>query len=173
MPGLLRDSGSVRAERYLPGDGVVPTVDTPYGRLANLICFDADFPGLARQGGRDGVDLMLVPANDWREFGEVHTQKATIRAIENGYSLVRQDTNGLAQAVDYQGRVLASSNYFTTDQQTMVAYVPTKGVRTVYASVGDLFVWLCAAALALLTGAAARRAWLATPRRSVSGRRAA
>lgn len=144
-------------EDLTPGDGVVPKVDTPYGRLANLICFDADFPGLARQGGSGGVDLMLVPSNDWREFGAVHTQKATIRAIENGYSLVRQDTNGLAQTIDYQGRVLASSNYFTSDQQTMVAYVPTKGVRTIYATVGDAFAWLCVVALALLVGAAARR----------------
>ncbi|MEU3457727.1 nitrilase-related carbon-nitrogen hydrolase [Micromonospora sp. NPDC006766] len=143
-------------EELTPGDGVVPTVDTPYGRLGNLICFDADFPGLARQGGDRGVDLMLVPSNDWREFGEVHTQKATIRAVENGYSLVRQDTNGLAQTVDYQGRVLASSNYFSSNQQTMVAYVPTKGVRTIYAAVGDVFAWLCVATLAALVGVAAR-----------------
>lgn len=153
-------------EELTPGDGVVPAVDTPYGRLGNLICFDADFPGLARQGGSQGVDLMLVPANDWREFGEAHTEKATIRAIENGYSLVRQDTNGLAQTVDYQGRVLASSHYFTSDQQTMVAYVPARGVRTIYASVGDVFAWLCVAALAVLAGTAARR----VVRRPLAGR---
>jgi apolipoprotein N-acyltransferase len=137
-------------DQLAPGDGRVPTVDTPYGKLANLICFDADFPGLARQSG---VDIMLVPSNDWREFGAVHTQKATLRAIENGYSLVRQDTEGLAQVVDFQGHVLAASDYFTTDQQTMVAYVPTQGERTIYAMVGDVFAWLSVAALAVLVGA--------------------
>jgi apolipoprotein N-acyltransferase len=141
-------------DELTPGDGRVPTVDTPYGRLANLICFDADFPELARQAGSDGVDLMLVPSNDWREFGTVHTQKATLRAVENGYSLVRPDTNGLAQVVDFQGRVLGSSDFFTTDQQTVVAYVPTKGERTVYAMIGDVFAWLSLTALVLLTGAA-------------------
>jgi apolipoprotein N-acyltransferase len=140
-------------DQLSPGDGRVPTVDTPYGKLANLICFDADFPGLARQNGRQGVDMMLVPSNDWREFGAVHTQKATLRAIENGYSLVRQDTEGLAQVVDFQGHVLAASDYFTTGQQTMVAYVPTQGERTIYAIVGDVFAWLCVAALAVLIGA--------------------
>jgi hypothetical protein len=89
---------AVRADQISPGDAAVATVDTPYGKLANLICFDADFPGLPRQSGGQGVDMMLVPSNDWREFGAVHTQKATLRAIENGYSLVRQDTEGLAQA---------------------------------------------------------------------------
>jgi apolipoprotein N-acyltransferase len=140
-------------DQLSPGDGRVPTVDTPYGKLANLICFDADFPGLARQSGGQGVDMMLVPSNDWREFGVVHTQKATLRAIENGYSLVRQDTEGLAQVVDFQGHVLAASDYFTTDQQTMVAYVPTQGERTIYAMVGDVFAWLSVAALAVLIGA--------------------
>jgi apolipoprotein N-acyltransferase len=137
-------------DQLSPGDGRVPSVDTPYGKLANLICFDADFPGLARQS--QGVDMMLVPSNDWREFGAVHTQKATLRAIENGYSLVRQDTEGLAQVVDFQGHVLAASDYFTTDQQTMVAYVPTQGERTIYAMVVDVFAWLAVAALAVLIG---------------------
>jgi apolipoprotein N-acyltransferase len=140
-------------DQLSPGDGRVPTVDTPYGKLANLICFDADFPGLARQAGKQGVDVMLVPSNDWPEFGAVHTQKATLRAIENGYSLVRQDTEGLAQVVDFQGHVLAASDYFTTDQQTMVAYVPTRGERTIYAMAGDVFAWLSIAALAVLIGA--------------------
>jgi apolipoprotein N-acyltransferase len=140
-------------DQLSPGDGRVPTVDTPHGKVANLICFDADFPGLARQTGSQGVDMMLVPSNDWREFGAVHTQKATLRAIENGYSLVRQDTGGRAQVVDFQGHVLAASDYFTTDQQTMVAYVPTRGERTIYAMVGDVFAWLSVAALAALIGA--------------------
>ena len=39
----------------VPGPGIVPTVDTPYGRLATVICFDAGFPDLVRQAGRAGV----------------------------------------------------------------------------------------------------------------------
>jgi hypothetical protein len=66
---------------------------------------------------------------------------------------VRQDTEGFAQVVDYQGHVRAASDYFTTDQQTMVAYVPTQGERTIYAMVGDVFAWLSVAALAVLIGA--------------------
>ena len=52
--------------------------------------------------------------------------------------------------MDYQGRVLAASDYFTSDQQTMVAYVPTEGVPTIYATIGDTFAWLCCAGLAAL-----------------------
>lgn len=130
------------------GDGVVPTVDSPFGRLANVICFDADFPTLLRQP--DEVDVMLVPANDWYGFGAAHTEKAVMRAVENGYGLVRQDSNGLSAAFDHQGRVLASTDYFTTDQQVMVAYVPTEGTSTIYGTVGDAFAWLSMAGLVAL-----------------------
>jgi apolipoprotein N-acyltransferase len=83
------------------GNGLVPTVQTPYGRLSNVICFDADFPATLRQAGQAGADVMLVPSNDWREIDPFHTQMATFRAIENGYSLVRQTSRGLAMTVDY------------------------------------------------------------------------
>ena len=138
-------------EMLIPGDGQVPILDTPHGRLATVICFDLDFPALARQAGHKRADIMLVPSNDWRGFGRVHTEKATIRAIENGYSVVRPDTNGLSRAIDYQGRAIASADFFATDRQVVVADLPIGGARTMYAAVGDLFAWACAVALALIT----------------------
>ena len=53
--------------------------------------------------------------------------------------------------VDYEGRVLSASDYFTTDNQIMVAYVPMHGVHTIYATIGDLFAWLCIIGLLALT----------------------
>ena len=150
-----------------PGDGKVPLLDSPYGRLANVICFDLDFPGLIRQAGQGGADLMLAPANDWREVDPIHTQAATFRAIEYGFSLVRPASHGLAMAVDYEGQVLATADYFTTDHQVMIASVPMHGVRTIYAAVGDLFAWLCVIGLVIFSGQAilqSRRRRSAAPR---------
>ncbi len=140
-------------DRIAAGDGRVPAVDSAYGRIANVICFDADFPDLMRQ--QAGVDLMLVPSNDWAEMGRVHTEKAALRAVENGYSLLRSDSHGVSGAFDPLGRSVASADYFTTGQQT--ASVPTRGIRTVYAAVGDLFTDLCLAGLAALALAAMLR----------------
>jgi apolipoprotein N-acyltransferase len=142
---------------FILGDGKVPIVESPYGRLANVICFDADYPGTMRQAGQAGADLMLVPSDDWQEIDPLHTQHATFRAIENGYSLVRETSKGLSITVDYEGRVLSASDYFTTDNQVMVAYVPVHGVRTIYATIGDLFAWLCIIGLLTLTGLAIMR----------------
>jgi apolipoprotein N-acyltransferase len=67
---------------------------------------------------------------------------------------VREASNGLSMAVDYEGRVLSASDYFTTDDQVMVASVQMHGVRTIYATIGDLFAWLCIIGLLALIGLA-------------------
>jgi len=139
---------------FVQGDGKMPLVDSPYGRLANVICFDLDYPGTMRQAGQAGADLLLGPSDDWQAFDPSHAQHATFRAIENGFSLVREASRGLSMTVDYEGRVLSASDYFTTDQQIMVAYVPMHGVRTIYATIGDLFAWLCMIGLVALIGLA-------------------
>ncbi|MFD9633220.1 nitrilase-related carbon-nitrogen hydrolase [Streptomyces violascens] len=141
------------SEKYTPGDGRVPVADTPYGRIANVICYDADFPAMMRTR----ADIMLVPSADWREYGGPHTAKACLRAIEGGYSLVRQDAQGVSTAYDNKGHVLATTDYFTTAQQTMVAYVPTRGVTTIYDRIGDTFAWLCLSGVAALTAVAVVR----------------
>jgi apolipoprotein N-acyltransferase len=144
-------------QRLVPGNGQIPTVATPYGRLATVICFDADFPDIIRRAGQANADLLLKPNGDWREIDPMHGQMATFLAIENGFSLVRQTSHGLAMAVDYEGNVLAASDYFTTDPQVMVAYVPTQIVCTIYATIGDLFAWLSIAGLVVLIGVAFAR----------------
>jgi apolipoprotein N-acyltransferase len=138
----------------VPSDGEVPLVDSPYGRLGNAICFDLDFPSMIRQAGRGRADLFLGPSDDWQAQDPVHAQHAAFRAIENGFSLVRQASRGLSISVDYEGRVLAASDYYTTDRQVMVADVPTHGVATIYATIGDLFAWLCVVGLLGLIGLA-------------------
>ncbi|MEU3624404.1 apolipoprotein acyltransferase [Amycolatopsis coloradensis] len=133
-------------EPMTPGPGVVPTADSPYGRLATVICYDADYPGLMRQAADKGTSLMLVPANDWPGFGSLHAEKAVFRAVENGYPVFRHSTHGNSTAVDGQGRVLGNADYFRTDQQTLVADLPVQPrTQTVYGSIGDVFAWLCLA----------------------------
>ncbi len=138
----------------VPGNGQVPTVQTPYGRLSTVICWDADFSSTPRLAGQAGADILLVPGNDPPADDPYHTQVTTFRAIENGYSLVRQASNSLAIAVDYEGHVLSASDYFSTGQQVMVASMPTQGARTIYATIGDLFAWLSLAGLVVLIGVA-------------------
>ena len=151
------------ADLFAPGPAVVPTTDTPYGRLATVICFDADFPALVRQAGTARADILLAPSNDWRPVDTIHARAATFRAVENGVALVRPTGNGISVAVDHLGQSLATANYFTTPALTMVADVPTRGVATIYARIGDVFAYLCLAVLVLLCAAALVRGRIREP----------
>ncbi|MFC7330582.1 nitrilase-related carbon-nitrogen hydrolase [Marinactinospora rubrisoli] len=139
-------------EIYEPGDGVVPVVDTPHGRIATVICFDADFPDLARID----ADILLVPGGDWPEMGRTHTGMAGLRAIENGYNLVRQDFNGQSAAFDSYGRVLSTQDT-THDSGVWYADVPTAGTGSVYRAAGDVLAWLALIGTLAITVTAAAR----------------
>lgn len=131
-------------------DGILRTVDTPYGRLGAAVCFDMDFPYFARAFARMGADIVLVPSFDSERIRPYHTEVGLFRAVEGGYSVVRQVSAGTSMAVDPEGRVLARQDHFATADRLMFADVPTRGVRTLYGALGDWFAWLaCALAIAL------------------------
>lgn len=130
-----------------PADGRLRVLDTPFGRLSGAICFDADFPQTLRQAGLQNVDIILNPSNEWRAIDPWHTQMASVRAIEEGASIVHQASHGLSAAFDYEGNRLAAVDYFSSDGGTMIADVPIRGVRTPYSRLGDWFAWACIAAL--------------------------
>lgn len=136
---------------FEPGPGVVPTVSTPYGVLSTIICYDADYPALVRQAGRAGVDILLVPSNDWDPVHTVHAEASKFRAIENGLTLVRPTGSGISLVVDPLGRELSRTSYFHTEPVTMVADVPTRGVPAAYPVLGDVVVVLSGAVLAIVT----------------------
>ena len=139
------------------GDGKLRVLDTPYGRLSAIICFDGDFPQLLAQAGASRADMMLDPSNDWRAIDPWHTQMASFRAIEQGFNLIRQTSKGLSAAFDYQGRRLAAMDHYQTSDYAMVSQVPISGVRTVYSGLGDWFAWVCIVGLVALRILSLRR----------------
>jgi apolipoprotein N-acyltransferase len=127
------------------GDGLLPVVPTPLGRIATAICYDGDHPDLLRQTGMGRTDLSILPVNDWPEVKDSHFAMAAFRAVENGTPLLRPASGGVSGAFDAQGRVLARADHLR-GAPTMAAEMPVGAVPTVYARVGDLFAWLCVAA---------------------------
>jgi apolipoprotein N-acyltransferase len=138
------------AQVSLAGDGQIPVLATPSGRLAAAICFDLDFPGLLRQAGVGHADLLLAPASDWPEIGRIHHAMASFRAVENGFSLVRAARWGVSGVVDPYGRTLSITDHRSPGADAAVAFVRGDGLSTVYARIGDAFAWSCVAT----TGAA-------------------
>jgi apolipoprotein N-acyltransferase len=129
------------------GDGIIPALDTPFGRIGSVICHDLDFPALLRQANRSGIGLIVAPSADWREITPLHADMAILRAIEGGYWLLRPTSGGRSIATDTRGRTLARVDFA---EDAMVAYLAASPVSTVYGIVGDTFAWLCVAGFAWL-----------------------
>ncbi len=119
----------------------LPVVNTEFGKLGGAICFDMDFPRFLKQAS--GADVFIAPSNDWRAIDPWHTYMATYRAIEQGFNLIRQTSQGLSVGVDYTGRVISRMDYFTSADKVLITELPTKGVTTVYSRIGDSFAWFC------------------------------
>ncbi|MFD7923427.1 nitrilase-related carbon-nitrogen hydrolase [Streptomyces sp. NPDC059740] len=71
----LVDAGGVRAVHrkahlwdreklfFAPGSHPAPVVETAFGRLAVMICYDLEFPEYTRQAALAGADMLAVPVN--------------------------------------------------------------------------------------------------------------
>ena len=123
-------------EGSLKGDGTLQTVDTPYGRLSAVICWDADFPNVIKQAGAQGVDLLFIPANDWLEVKDIHAGMAAFRAVENGLTIFRQTGEGVSLVADAYGREINRVDTFT---ETLSGFTGIQKVQTPLGSVGTLY----------------------------------
>ena len=143
--------GGAAMEGWAPGDGVLHTVESPYGTLSGVICADTNFPLPMRQAGRNGTDILFSPTLEWQAINPQSVASAVYRAIENGVSILRAADNGLSVAIDPYGRMLAVADHFQADERAIVAQLPTHGVFTVYAVIGDVVPWASAAGVVALT----------------------
>lgn len=100
-----------------PGKQVV-VIDSPFGRLGLVICYDLRFPELFRYMLDSGVELITVPAAFTAATGKAHWETLVrARAIENlvyvvaaaqgGYHINGRETHGHSMIVDPWGSVLA------------------------------------------------------------------
>lgn len=140
----------------------IQKVETEYGTLAGAICFDLDFPKYLRQA--KGSDILLAPSNDFKEIDPMHTDMSRFRAIEQGFNFIRHTSHGLSVGTDYTGRVISEMDHFTDTGKVLITQLPTQGVTTLYAQIGDTFIAIC---LLLFVWAATvlrkKRGWLKDP----------
>lgn len=138
-------------EGTLLGNRELQTVATPYGVLSGVICWDTDYPGVIRQAGQQGVDILLSPAYIGPEMGELHADMAAFRAIENGVTVVRHADQGISRYIDPFGQELASADH-AADEWMIVTDIPTMGTTTLYPRIGDIVGQLAVLGFVLMAG---------------------
>ncbi|MGA8938383.1 MAG: nitrilase-related carbon-nitrogen hydrolase, partial [Acidobacteriaceae bacterium] len=172
--GVIRDEGGREydeARVYAPGEAVrsydkehllppfesmmtpgksLLTWQTATGVRGVAICKDMDFTGLSRQYGEAGAGLMLVPGGDFKVDGFWHGHMAVMRAVEDGFSLVRSASRGFLTVTDDRGRVLAETPSDAAPFATLLAEVPARHDATIYTRFGNWFAWVALALLGLV-----------------------
>lgn len=136
------------------GDGRLKSFDTPYGRVAAVICYEEEFPGFVQQLNAKKPDILLIPKQDWDAIVPLHSYQGFMRGIENGYATVQGVYNGLSIAYDYKGNLLSQMDYRKSNDKVLVSEVPTRGTTTIYGIIGDAFAWFCVYFLLFLVGRA-------------------
>ena len=139
----------VPGEPVVRGDGRPLLFDTRYGRIAAIICFDADFTGPSRAAARAGAELLVIPSNDWAEITPLHAEMAAFRAMETGLPILRPTSNGLSAIIAPDGSITAAASSFR-NQDTLLAPAPLSARPTVQRFIGDAFGYLCVLGLIAL-----------------------
>lgn len=149
--------GGNQFEGSVAGSGELQFVQTPFGKLSAVICWDADFPAIIKQAGEQNVDLLFVPANDWLEVRDIHAGMATFRAVENGMSIFRQTGAGVSIVADAYGRVINRVDVYEQENNAewggeQMVMTPVGSVATLYPAIGDAFGSATMLALLFLVG---------------------
>jgi len=127
------------------GREIIETINIDEIELGGVICYDYDFPYLAKAFGRNDADIVAVPSSDWRGIDPIHTKMAALRSIEQGHSVLRSTRFGLSAAINPIGEFTAQMDSFDANDRVMITNLPESNVFTVYSLIGNLFVYLCIA----------------------------
>jgi apolipoprotein N-acyltransferase len=139
-------------ERMSPGeaDTIQTVVDTPWGRMSTLICYDTLFPEVVRREVKQGVDFIIVPANAvspvMPRFTSMHLCQTIFRAAENHTAIAFCYSGGESALIDANGKLLVHAPFYTSKHPLMDAAVagglPVGTGGTLYTKIGELFIWM-------------------------------
>lgn len=132
----------VPGEPAVQGKSPLKVTDIAGTKVAASICYDYDFPYLAKGNGELGADMVMLPSSDWRGIDPLHTEMAAFRAVEQGQSVLRSTRFGLSAAITPYGEMVSQMSSFDDNDKIMYAQLPAKGVTTLYSIIQDSFVYL-------------------------------
>jgi len=135
----------VPGEPAIKGTEPLQTFNVEGTNLGGVICYDYDFPYLAKEYGNLKADIVAVPSSDWRGIDPLHTKMAAFRAIEQGHSVLRSTRFGLSAAINPYGKMASQMSSFDINNKIMISQLPAKGITTAYSLIGDILVYLCIA----------------------------
>ena len=123
------------SDTIIPGENPYKVVETEFGKIGLMVCYELRFPEIARQFALQEADILFVPAG-WiaGPMKEDHWQTLIrARAIENtmfviGANLVGDIFTGRSVMVDPMGVILASGG---EEESLIMAEIDVERIRRV------------------------------------------
>ena len=131
--------GAEKGYRHGTKPGIIHALDTQMGIQ---ICKDLDFPEWSRRYAKADTRIMFVPAWDFTVDAWLHSRMAVMRAVENGFSLVRCAQNGFLTIADDKGKIIAENSTINKADALLIGDVCPGHGQTFYAYTGDWFAFL-------------------------------
>ncbi len=133
-------------EPVTPTAGVYPVFDTPLGRLATMICHDANYTAVARKLAANGAQIVSAGINEFGGFGEQYWTNASFRAIENRVAMVVTSRETGSAIINPDGS-LAALDLEVGKHSILVGDVTLGSGNAPYTSLGDILGWVSLIAL--------------------------
>lgn len=149
-----RKSKPVPGEISVNGSDQLSVTSTPFGKVGLAICYDMDFQALAREVS--GARIVLVPGSDWLAIDPLHPNMVALRAVENGYAVLRPSRESDSVAFDGFGREIGRTAWRGVEEPVVKATLRSAAPPTLYSQIGDVFAYVAALFLLALFAAAAR-----------------
>jgi apolipoprotein N-acyltransferase len=123
-------------------NGVFPVYDTPFGKLATLICHDANYTDVARKLAGNDAQIIAAPIREFGGFGEQYWTNALFRAVENHTAVVVTGVAHVSAIINPDGSIVALDTNADGSRLTLVGDVTPGAHNTLYTSLGDVLGWI-------------------------------
>ena len=130
------------------GAGVYPVFDTPWGKMAAMICQDTNFTDVSRKLAANGAKLIAIGLNEYKGDADQKVTYITFRGIENHTAVVATGSAYFSAIIDPSGRQIKVNTTYEGSPLVMVADVAMGSGPTIYSSIGDVLGWVALAGLA-------------------------
>lgn len=87
---------------FRPGSELA-LIDLPIGRAGLAICYDIEFPEVARAFAEAGAELILVPSANMLPYWAVPTTLIRARSLENGIAIAYANLAGVEDDLEFTG----------------------------------------------------------------------
>lgn len=119
-------------------------INTPFGKVGGLVCYDSILPQLTRYSTNDGAEILVLVTNDswYKDSMGVyqHNGQSVFRAIETDRYMVRAANTGVSTIIKPDGEIISRLDPLI--KGFINNTVKMRNSSTLYSKIGELIAFI-------------------------------